>query len=350
MAFILELNSYFRARAEYPSAASFVTDFAPSGQRSFKDARDPIIESYPVYRHEPADKDLPASGLIPCNVGGRSFKGFILHKPDNDETEEFYTIVGHQVQNDQQEGLLQLDKPIVNTGGKEFFYFVRRATPYHTGKLSAHLKIGLDSNKLVMKGTLPEDITDFFAYFYHEDTLMKITGHDIKTDVVTVSGDLSNIPTSSHNNFDILKYSKDNYIGLRHYSGRPFTHAEIELISLVIPTAFTNIWNFNNIYVSFGAHSQHQAPIITNNRHCRNSSFLCTIPETDLHCEARSNFIRLHGMGFRQVIAMDMRTPLIFEVRGEDGNILDTGPDNPFPLEPNPMRQIDAIFFVRPIY
>lgn len=355
MAFVLELNSYFRARPIYPSAASFVTDFAPGGQRSFAEARDPIIESYPVYRHDGATGELTSNTLIPCGVEGRSFVGFWLHKPDNEEGEEFYKIVEHQVKHlkpngEIAPGLLTLDKPVVNPGNREFFYLVRKSLPYHTGKLATHRRVGLKNNELHMKGTLPSDITDYFLYFYHEDTLMKITSHNPRTDLVTVSGDLTRIPASSSNNFDVLKFTRDNYIGLRQPTGRPFTHAEVELVSLVIPTAFTNIWNFNNVYVTVGAEAQPQPPIVTNNRHCRSSPFICTIPETDLHCETRSNFVRLHGMGFRQVIALDMRTPLQFEVRGEDGKILDTGPDNEFPLEPNPMRQIDAIFFVRPIY
>lgn len=181
----------------------------------------------------------------------------------------------------------------------------------------------------------------------------RITAFNPATLTVTVNSPFAVALTTEI--YEILQFTRDNMVPFTYtgsmVSQQELVCYEIQLINLVLPNVtLTNggrVAFYPYVYVELQNISSFNTNIIySNNPHSVRRLFRCAID--DIPTPLISPFIKIDGDGMKQTIKFKINESLRFAVYLANGKLLDTVfPEYYSPQEPNPFKQISAMFRIK---
>ncbi len=189
----------------------------------------------------------------------------------------------------------------------------------------------------------------------------KITGYNPTTRYVTLDKAIDPGIVKNVGRFmEILGSPKDGYNPLQ-YTGSVVSNSEpkcysIGIVSLVLPNVTletgSKIAFYPYVYLELrnegGSKTMGTNIIYSNNPNCERALFIC--PIYDIVAPEDTPFIKIDAMGMTQTVKFKLNDSMFFRIYLPDGTIFKPDQyDNPPPMPPNPLLQIEAIFDVTPV-
>jgi hypothetical protein len=199
------------------------------------------------------------------------------------------------------------------------------------------------------------DKMTFGSYVY------QITAYDGTTRTATLSRPIDvGIDKNIGRFAEILGSPEDSYNPLQ-YTGSVVSNSEpkcftVGIVSLVLPNATlqtgSKIAFYPYVYLELrndGISKTMGTNIIySNNPNCERALFIC--PIYDIVEPEDTPFIKIDAMGMSQTVKFKLNESMYFRVYLPDGTLFMTDLlDNPPPLPPNPLLQVEAIFDITPV-
>ncbi len=188
----------------------------------------------------------------------------------------------------------------------------------------------------------------------------KITSYDPATMYLTLDRAIDvGIDKNFGRFMEVLGSPKDGYNPLQ-YSGTMVTNSEprcytIGIVSLVLPNVTlatgSKIAFYPYVYMELrnigGSKTMGTNIIYSNNPNSERALFIC--PIYDIVEPEDTPFIKIDAMGMSQTVKFNLNESMHFRIYLPDGTPFQPDQlDNPPPLPPNPLLQIEAIFDVTP--